>query len=542
MRIEVDGDVGVPSDAPTVDSGSGSPPKWVIGLGILIVGIVGAVFLLRPAADTAADGTERQAPTTTIVEDESNETEPDGPASDAAGSDLDESTDVDELEVEGEPVVLTPLVLEGGVSNIVAGDLGFFALIGGASNAGNPILFRSVDGEDWFDISTSVNEPEGSDSLGRTFSNLIPLGDRLVLTAINLDGGNAFFPDTSVFVSEAGSEWTELEQFNQGTESSQVFPLAVGESSAFGVEFGPFGVLEDFVAEHTNILVPDVGVCEVRENDFDNNTDYQLFEILDCEGNVVGEVDESSLTSQFRLDEVIGCLNSSLQDYFGVSLRLTRLDLEGNNEPVALGEFAPTDLPTQLSGGGIAGIDGGSPPRDRLVECDGLVEFPDEVEPSVFVADETSDQMQRWPLPDGIELFDAFDLQTVGELEVAGENYLLVHTNDALWTLDTENGEWDGPITPSALPVPTGFRQRVFISESMTRAYVLAEEDVLVTFDFVEGTDGELEIVDTAQPISTEGGDDLSANFAGVIYADDEVLFLADGIEAWSLEAPPLPN
>ena len=271
-------------------------------------------------------------------------------------------------------------------------------------------------------------------------------------------------------------------------------------------------MLEDFVAEHTNIPVPDVGVCEVRENDFDNNTDYQLFEILDCEGNVVGQVDESSLTSQFRLDEVIGCLNSSLQDYFGVSLRLTRLDLEGNNEPVALGEFAPTDLPTQLSDGGIAGIDRGSPPRDRLrdqlVECDGLVEFPDEVEPSVFVADETSDQMRRWPLPDGIELFDAFDLQAVGELEVAGENYLLVHTNDGLWTLDTENGEWDSPLTPSALPVPTGFRQRVFISESMTRAYVLAEEDVLVTFDFVEGTNGELEIVDTAQPISTEGGDD----------------------------------
>ena len=527
MRIEVDGGAEVRPDAPTVDSGSGGPPKWVIGLGILIVGIVGAVFLLRPAEDTAADGSARQAPTTTIAEEESSNSEP-------VSAELDPA----------ESIPLTPLVLDGRVSEIIAGDFGFFALTvaaGGFEESVSPRLLRSVDGEDWFEINTSVSQTEGAGNRGRNWFNLAPRGDSLVVTATNLDSLNQFFPSTSVFVSEAGSEWSELEQFDelaQADGSSQVLPIVVNDSSAFGVEFAQFEALNDFVAQHTNIEIPPLGFCGAQPSDPARvvNESYQIFR---CEDGLTEVIDESRIVSEFSRQEVFLCLDrAGSVGSSGASLNLVRLDLGENSDRIELGGISPRGLPRGLANGGIAGIEEGRS-EQTFGECAGLIPPRETFEPALFIADETSDQVQRWPLPEEILPVNRSEPGISGEVTVAGEDLLVVNTTNALWTLDTETGEWSIPLTSSGTPL----QQRAFrFSESRTRAYSITSESTLVTFDFVEGADGELEIIETSQAISTEGLPPLNLDFVGTIYADDEVLFLNDGIEAWSLEAPPLPN
>ena len=129
----------------------------------------------------------------------------------------------------------------------------------------------------------------------------------------------------------------------------------------------------------------------------------------------------------------------------------------------------------------------------------------------------------------------------VGEVSVPSGTWLVVAFDDALWALDTNSGEWVGPLTSPDTPFPDGFQQRVTLSDSGTRAYAIANS-MLVTFDFVDGEDGTLEAVETIQPVEPIAGPGSSLDFAGILYADDDIIFLGDGLDAWSLETPPRPG
>ena len=130
-----------------------------------------------------------------------------------------------------------------------------------------------------------------------------------------------------------------------------------------------------------------------------------------------------------------------------------------------------------------------------------------------------------------------------GVESVTGTNMLVVMQRRAMWALDRESGEWNGPLTGIRTPFPGGLVRAPTLSESGSRAYAVDQES-LVTFDFVVGDEGALEILATIQPISfdspfsdSEPTDDEAV--VDILHADDDIVFISDGSNTWSLPAPP---
>ena len=267
VRIELeDGAAPIPSTIPAFDDDPGGdqpkktlgPRAWIVVLAILVVGIVGAGLLaLRPAADAAADGTERQAPTTTVPStDESEST-----SSDANTDEADE----DEGAIGASGIVPTPLVTGRSLSQIIAADIGFIAL--GQNGGSEPTILRSVDGEDWFDVDTTALIDGVVNTERVNWFNLTTFGGRLAVTGTS--EFSTFLPDAQVFVSEAGAEWTAIELPGAtGDPTSTILPLNFGEQEIFGVRFGGGTLVQEFLAETTTADIPEEGICDVTRQNF----------------------------------------------------------------------------------------------------------------------------------------------------------------------------------------------------------------------------------------------------------------------------------
>lgn len=537
VRIELEGGAApVPAspvangEAATASKQSGGPSVWIIILAVVIVGVVGAgVLSLRPDGDAAADGTDRGTTTTTEPIDEDDAADGDA-ASDAEG--------VSAIDGVADQIVQTPLVTGGSISQMIAADIGFIAL--GTNGGVTPTILRSVDGEDWFDVETTVlvdGEPN-TDRLD--WFNFFRLGDEFAITAFADTDSN--LPMSSLFVSSDGAAWVEMD-FGDGAsdENTPFFPVTVNEDSLFVIEFGQLGVFQDLVSATTTLELQGSGVCGIFGGP-DQPAEIR-YEVFDCNGSSIGFLNVGNVRPELSSDDVFSCIESLSAETggFDQSFELVRWPLDPADERVSLGRFNPLDLPAGLSNGGVAAIDGGTFGAFEDSEvCEPFLDSPDPVDPAILVADAVSTTPTRFPLPGGSDPFEVDAFPTIaGEVTVAGGSQLIVVRGRALWALDLETGDWQGPLSSPDTPFPDGFQQRVTLSESGTRAYAIAELQ-LVTFDFVEAADGGLSVVETIQPIQPSSGSRV--DFSGILYADDDVLFIGDGRDAWALDTPPLPN
>ena len=126
---------------------------------------------------------------------------------------------------------------------------------------------------------------------------------------------------------------------------------------------------------------------------------------------------------------------------------------------------------------------------------------------------------------------------SLGEETITGTNQLVAVHEQALWALDLGSGEWDGPLTGPRTFFLEGVQEGITLSESGTRAYSIAD-DSLVTFDFVVDGAGALDVLVNIQQIEFSEVQRDGDSSIGVLYADDDVVFIHDQRSTWSLDAP----
>ena len=527
VRVEVEGAVDVSTpDTPEIERPSVGAPRWVIGLAILFVGLVGAVVLsLRPDEDTAADGSDRDL----AALDDEDEIAIDGL--------------VDVLEAEAEPstavlgdaIVPTRVLLDGGRAiQILAGDLGFFALI---QNIGPvPTILRSVDGEDWFEVNSTVT------SLG------VPNSERLDWFSMSVTDGQFVlraapvvqdsFPSGEVFTSVDGTNWQQLDGFGSLRESPATgFPVAFAEGSSFAFEFTGIDILEEFLGQYTTLDLTSDGVCGITAGA--SVTGETIFNIGSCSGGVVGPLDAAGIVGDAPAGEVFTCMNDLSDAFAGTSVSFVRREIADVAEGVELFNLRPVALPLPLSTGAVVLPDAG-PIESNPESCTGLIDLPETPTPGMVIVDAQTDEMTRWPFPDGgdFEGERFFSVQPLGEFSLSnGGQALLTVYEEALWALDLETGEWTGPLSPTSIE-STGLDGTVAASESGDRVYFV-DGASLVVFDVIEDPvfPGTVTVRESAVPIDVSNA--AAFEFGGeILQADDDLLFFSDGVTVWTLEPP----
>ena len=180
-----------PAEAP---DGSG-PPIWLIGVAALV--LIGVVFLLlRPAENEAADGTIREAPTTTVVaEVESTESIEQEEAPDLAFPD-------------SAVLIPTPIDSELIPTSIIEDEVGFLGLVSGTSTA--PTIVRSIDGESWRTVETTATSAGIDTEIERRWTQLKSFQGQLQVFGSGLATDPVVFKN-DVFVSPDGASWAQVE-------------------------------------------------------------------------------------------------------------------------------------------------------------------------------------------------------------------------------------------------------------------------------------------------------------------------------------------
>ena len=534
VRVDIDDGFIDRVDVPDATGGSGGPQSWVIIAAVVAVGaIVAAVLLLRPAADEAADGSIREAPATTVPGTD------DGEAADG------ESTD----EAKAGEVRATRLAIAEPITGMISTDTGYLAL--GSSPSPTPELFRSVDGQNWTVVTTTLDTASGRNAIVPPFRGLSRFGDQLVVTSLIRD--QAAPVELLVLVSDVGDSWVEFELPGTTISDAQeeFSPTNFSEDSIWGFQFAGSPIVEEFLMESTSIENVSDGVCGF-ERDSSEASDLPTI-VLDCLGEEIGSIDESTVRPGLTSAVVADCARllfrtggPASSSFDLIRQRLGTIDgFESVGEasrrlpPVNFGAVTLVSAPVDLPGGGIAVFDAGQPPFDMPTRCVGLVDQPDVVSPSVVVATAGSGELQRIPAEDD----SGEAISILGEESVTGTDQIVVVRDRALWALDRESGDpqsgqWEGPLTGPRMPFPGGVQRIPKLSESGTRAYAV-DEGSLVTFDFVADSSGALDVSVTTQPIDFDVAPGDIGEFITIVHADDELVFIEALETVWSLPAPP---
>ena len=410
------------------------------------------------------------------------------------------------------------------------------------SQGESPSILRSIDGEDFFAAETTATLASEIATAELDWLNLVNFdGDFAVTSSENIPFSP---PERRVFVSNAGADWREIDTSDVIDSGVSFVPISFDQGTMFGVAFRGLSNVNDFLAATTTIEIPEEGSCQVSRSG--STEDGGLtFDIFDCNGEVVDTLDADDVVDPESANQVFSCLQGLLNAR-PFSVDLVSIELSGSGQLTTVGQFTPNGLPLGVSQNRIAGVDSGQAfdVPDEL--CEGLIDRPEASPPSVFIADQS--EITRFPLPGDNELVQQGST-VVGEVSVGGRDYLVIVQDRALWALDLETSQWSGPLTSADTPFPNGIGQQVTLSETGSRAYAVANSplvpfgfSLLVTFDFVEGPNGSLEVVETLRQISLIDGPRAALSAAAILYADDEVVFVGTGIEAWSLDAPPLAS
>ena len=533
VRVELENSSSSGDDPALVDGGVAGPSvqsagisRWVIAAGFAVVGLLVVLFgSLRPADDAALDGIDRGTTTTTTsVAPEVVEEATDEPA---AGV-------VEDSEA---AVGVSPTIIEfdGSIQSIVSGEVGFIAVARGESSS--PTILRSLDGVDWFDVETSASTNGEPVTGALLWFNLVPFDGALALNAF--DSSGSVLNQNEVFVSDDGADWVTLEFASDSDNGGGgVFVYRFNADSLIGFRNVGSSRLEELVQEVSTLPVSEAGVCDAFTRS--GLASVPRYEVIDCRGEPVGTIDDSNLRGGISAEDLSACVtnwrNGSLT--YIQDEELVRQDLAQDGELTVLGTITNIDFPVNMSNGGVAVVDGGVPTEVELDACREFIELPESTDQSIVVVDAVSNELVRFAFPDEWLPSDgSVPIRLVGEVSVTGRSQLVVQFEGALWTVDLESGEWDGPHTSPQLEEIIGLN-RVGFSESGTRAYAVGPGE-LVTLDFVVGLDGSLEVHELVQPLAN---DRPNGAFVQILHANDDELFFGDFESTWVVDAPPLPN
>ena len=519
VRVEVEAGTGASQTAPAViEDGGGRPPIWVMALAVLIVGVIGAVVLaLRPDGDTAADGSDRET-TPTTEEDAATADEDAGVGSTSSAS--------------GDALVPTPVLIDGRRAvQILRDDRGFVALT--ADVGATPRIFRSVDAEDWFETNTTVTSLGAPNEEEFDWFALNMTDSQFVLTAAPVveDGR----PAGAVFTSVDGSSWERLEGFGSSSITAAGLPVAFSSGSAFSFEFLGNVLLAEFLTDYTSVIVPDDGVCSLVGASADQSE--LTFDLVSCSGELIATIGQSGFVADVAAADALLCL-SGFNNSFGRSPSFVRRDLEDDSERIALFDVQPISLPAGLPSGSVVLPDAGVTISSELESCAELITLPEVTEPGMVVVDATTDEVRRWPYPETVSGdLPSFFVQPLGEFTTAdGESALLTIYDGRLWTLDVTTGEWMGPLSETVFDL-AGFNTSVVASESGTRVYSISEGRFTVIDIAEDPAGGALSISEQTSPINLENAGTLEFS-GGILYGEDDIVFLSDGAVLWTLLPP----
>lgn len=521
VEVEVGPDV-APIGGGHARHSDGGAPKWIVALSILVLGVLGAVvLLLQPEPDTAADGRDRE-PAELVSED-----------TESTVADISDDR-VGEVAQTSGAIVPTRVLLGGGRAiQIIAGDLGFFALLQDIGT--EPSILRSVDGEDWFEVNSTVT------SLGRPNEERLDwfalsiTDDRFVLRAAPVTQDS--FPSGEVFTSPDGVNWQQLDGFGSLADGpASGFPVAFSEGSSFSFEFTGVEVLADFLERYTTLELPEEGVCGITAGA--SVTGETIFNIGSCSGGLVGPLDASGIQGEIPAGDVFACMNDLSDAFSGTSLSFVRRAISGGNR-AELFTLRPAALPLSLSNGIVVVPDAG-PIETDPESCSELIDLPAANGPGMVVVDASSDRITRWAFPDGatFEGERFVPVQPVSEFVLNNNAHVLLTVFDeALWGLDLGSGQWSGPLTQTPIE-QDGLGGTVTASTSGDRVYFV-DGAALTVLEIFEDSAEDGSIVVSESSASIDVSNAPAIEFGGeILYADDDIAFVSDGVAVWTIELP----
>ena len=528
VRIEVEGAIApVDADAPELDVVvPAATPKWVAALALLVVAAVGAALVvLQPDRDETADD---QAPSEPAIVEDVNDGSDD--QTEIVSADEDGADEVRVIE----RGALTPvnLNLEWSADSIVASDEGFLALQGDVSAGATPPMFRSVDGREWVRSDTSVVLPDGSEVLpdgdGRLFdwSALSRTDVGFAIVARPLNGFT-----TSVFTSEDGSTWQEVQGFGSVNDSS-TRPVFVDGDSVIGMsDVGNF-TLNGVIATHTDLGGGSpVNIC-------DTITESDSLLLVGCSGEVL-PLGEENVVSDRPAIEVLQCVQRLARVGFGAppvsgSLLTRETGEERPFLPVAaaydLSNARPSSAPLALLDFGVIDLEVQTEPSDAVVPddvCDGIAPLPELGDPAVVVIepDLWTNGFRRLPFPDDGISTNPANVSVVGVLEsdpvtftfAPRQHVVVQRPGGAVWLADVQTEDW------TFIGGENQFgREIVAIDDAGERVYQINAEG-LTAFDFEFRDDLSFEVEETRAEL-----DGVFRGLDDVLFASKDVLFFTD--------------
>ena len=553
VRIEVELDNGVATDAPDVLSPSG-PPRWPIIAGlVLVVVLAGAFLTLRPTGDQAADGTQRIAPAPTTVPPPTTT-----PATTTTTVPVEEPLEVASAlaAVEELGAETAPLRIEGArfLSQIVSTEGGFIALPR-ALPSETPLLLGSVDGLTWVEIETTRQRPDDAPELVEWFQ-LLPAPSGLALVGSQSTNTAVL----EVATSESGAVWRTVEELGPINDGDRrVVPFAALDDSFLSLEISDKVALQDVLRLDdltTVIEVLPASLCSAFGAGPDEGftlSDCAEFSITGQEPPAAEPDDSGQLPGPDELSGGPGLDNGgvSFAECFTVATATTTSGFEVLESPStgSAGEdvesfaFAGNGsfpVVTSLANGRAAVIDTGTVGLDATCDAAGGALRR---EPGVVVLDFVDGRAFSYEAP--LELRPVLTDRTLespidilGEFAVTGSrSHLFVNVDSSLWSIDTGTGQWTElfDATEDDVRAP---RSLFALSDSGTRLYRVAFSQ-LEYVDLSANSDGSLSFAGSVSTIVTDDIQRVTRFEGGVIrHATDEIIFYSDGSQIWRLPVP----
>ncbi len=527
VRVEVLGapDDGLEIPEVTAQSSGGSTLPAVLGL-LILFGLGVILFGLRPEADQAADGTQREAPATTVpdVGVEEDGAEEDGVA-DSRSTLVDEPNPGDAgIAVTGRVVFDHNLIRH--VVSLERGFLGSFALV-----VDTPQFALSIDGSTWTPTLSSVDSPEDLDLSTYRVVDVSYTDGQAVMVARNFDdtaprGGQI---ETQIFTSPNGVAW-ELIDTAQHQAERRVPRLLIDDLIVATVDHGR--PIDDLVRQHTDLALEDDSLCGM----FRTPGGDPQFELFSCRGNGSFLLDETNIVSEVSADAVLGCVSAISPQQTGTRTTFSMIDsAQGTISPFGSGDndwfLGPNQFPDlfSLSNGRVGFYDIGS--RGARA-CSGIVDTGPVRDQSIVILDAATGSETVFPLP-----IDEVGVRMVGETRTFGDSlpFVLVEIDANLWALHPTSGRWSqltGLSTDDAA-------QFFVVSDSGDRAFQLVGTELRM-FDF----DAVGDVLFAARqdiPVTTPNGEIvLSFETRNVLFASSDLLLVTnDANQLWRIDVTP---
>ena len=404
-------------------------------------------------------------------------------------------------------------------------------------------LLLSVNGFDWVvadTTATSLGEPLSAEyfwlGLSETETGFALWGSRQ-------EGNGANSQQVDLFTSDDGLNWDRVTGFGSlGAASSISIPAAVDDEWVLAREFEGDRELTQILVDHTNIDIPEDGMCALDRR----GVDIRVFSCLGEEFPVRAE----NVTSDVLPAQVLNCLGSLVftNSFSSTLLTITNRvsgEVQRLNEPLTGSGFSGV----RLSNGSTVLRDEGlfvtvdedeNPSVERI--CVGIAEPREGRAAAAVIVDREGSAVTRFALPELGQTFgQSASSELIGAVAPTGsdqERYVLFAIGDALWSLDMREGEW-ALLAPADDAIEEGTRTAFGLDRSGTRVYRVASE--VTVFDLTFSEAGQIGTSETTFSIEQSGGPSTRFNAGSVLFADTERVFYRDfflGGAVWSFDIP----